>query len=438
MKLLLIFPMGKGKVMGKYSYFKLAPLTLPYIAALTPKDVEITIIDDLVDEIDFGADVDLVGLTVLTPLAPRAYEIADRFRSRGIKVVLGGVHVTMCPQEATPHADALVLGEAEETWPKLIADFKKRRLQRIYRCPRPPDLKGIPIPRWDLLKMRYLPAYSVQTSRGCPFDCDFCSVTTFFGGRYRLRPIEDVVDEVQTLIESKRQKAPLGNIFFFNDDNVFAHPSHSKRLFKALTPLRVKWLGQAPITMAWDEELLKISADSGCIGVLIGFESLSQRNIDRMGKRINRVREYEEAIKRIHSYGIKMMGSFMFGLDEDDRGTFQRVVRFIEKTHIDVPGLGMATPYPGTRFYRRLEKEGRLINHDWEDYDSMQTVHRPLQMSPQEADEGLIWAWKRATSLPSILKRTVFPSNRSLFYFIFNLVFRQTVHRMFQDANHHE
>ncbi|MCK4825710.1 radical SAM protein, partial [bacterium] len=243
--------------------------------------------------------------------------------------------------------------------------------------------------------------------------------------------VEDVVNEVRTLIESRRQKAPLGNIFFFNDDNIFANPSHSKRLFRALTPLRIKWLGQAPITMAWNEELLKVGADSGCIGVLIGFESLSQRNIDKMGKRINKVKEYEEAIKRIHSYGIKIMGSFMFGLDEDDKEAFERVVRFMEKTHIDVPGLGMATPYPGTRFYKRLEKEGRLINRDWADYDSTRTVHRPLQMSPQEADEGLIWAWKRTTSIPSILKRTVFPSNRSLFYFLFNFVFRQTVRRMF-------
>ncbi len=431
MKLLLIFPMGKGRVMGKHSFFKLVPLTLPYIAALTPEDVEVTIVDDLVDEIDFGADVDLVGLTVLTPLAPRAYEIADRFRARGVKVVLGGVHVTMCPQEAAPHADALVLGEAEETWPKLVKDFKKGRLKKYYRCPGPPDLKGIPVPRWDLLKMRYLPTYSVQTSRGCPHDCDFCSVTTFFGGKYRLRPVEDVVNEVQTLIESRRQKAPLGNIFFFNDDNIFANPSHSKRLFKALTPLRIKWLGQAPITMAWNEELLKIGADSGCIGVLIGFESLSQRNIDKMGKRINKVKEYEEAIKRIHSYGIKIMGSFMFGLDEDNKGAFERVVRFMEKTHIDVPGLGIATPYPGTRFYKRLRRENRIFDNDWANYDSTRSVHRPLRMSPQEADEGLIWAWKRTTSVPSIFKRTVFPSNRSLFYFLFNFVFRQTVRRMF-------
>lgn len=431
MKLLLIFPMGKGRMMGKHSHFKLAPLTLPHIAGLTPGDVDIQIIDELVDEVDFDADVDLVGLSVLTPLAPRAYEIADRFRKRGIKVVLGGVHITMCPQEAALHADALVLGEAEETWPKLIEDFKKGRLQKIYRCLRPPDLKGLPLPRWDLLKMRYLPTYIVQTTRGCPFDCEFCAVTTFFGGKYRTRPIEEVVNEIKTLIESKRQRSPLGDIFFFTDDNIFSNPSYTKEWLKEITPFKIKWLCQAPITMAWDEELLKISAESGCIGALIGFETLSQKNIDKMGKKINRVKEYEEAIKRIHSYGIKMIGSFMFGLDDDHKEIFERVVRFMEKNHIDVPGMGIATPYPGTRLYKRLKREGRIIKENWSDYDSAQAVFRPLHMTPEELDEGLAWTWKRSTSYLSIFKRNILPSNRSLFYILFNIVFNRTIRRLF-------
>jgi len=431
MKLLLIFPMGKGKVMGKHSYFKLAPLSLPYIAGLTPGDVDIQIIDELVDEVDFDADVDLVGLSVLTPCAPRAYEVADRFRKGGIKVVLGGVHITMCPQEAALHADALVLGEAEETWPRLIEDFKKGRLKKYYRCPRPPDLKGLPIPRWDLLKMRYLPTYVVQTTRGCPFDCEFCAVTTFFGGKYRTRPLEEVLNEIKTLIESKRQRSPFGDIFFFSDDNIYSDRSYAMQWLKEIIPFKIHWIGQAPITMAWDEELLKVSADSGCIGVLIGFESLFQKNIDKMGKRINKVKEYEEAIKRIHSYGIKLIGSFMFGLDEDDKGVFERVVRFMEKTHIDVPGMGAATPYPGTRLYKRLKKEGRIFDYDWTHYDSMRTVFDPLRMSRKELDEGLAWAWKKSTSYPSILKRNILPPNRSVFYTIFNIVFHQTARRIF-------
>ena len=431
MKLLLIFPMGKGRVMGKSSHFKLAPLSLPHIAGLTPRDVDIQIVDELIDEVDFDIDVDLVGLSVLTPMATRAYEIADRFRKRGIKVVMGGVHITMCSEEASLHADALVLGEAEETWPKLIEDFKKGRLQKIYRCPRSPDLKGLPLPRWDLLKMMYLPAYVVQTTRGCPFDCEFCAVTTFFGGKYRSRPIEEVVNEIKTLIESKRQRSPLGDIFFFTDDNIFANPSYTKEWLKEITPLKIKWLGQAPITMAWDEELLKISAESGCIGVLIGFETLSQKNIDSIGKKINKVKEYEEAIKRIHSYGIKFIASFMFGLDDDDKGAFKRVVRFMEKNHIDVPGMGIATPYPGTRFYKRLKKEGRIIKEDWSDYDSAQAVFRPRHMTPEELDAGLAWTWKRSTTYLSILRRNILPSNRSIFYVIFNIIFRRTIRRLF-------
>jgi radical SAM superfamily enzyme YgiQ (UPF0313 family) len=423
--------MGKGKVMGKYSHFKLAPLTLPYIAALTPGDVEVEIIDELVDDIDFDLDVDLVGLTVLTPLATRAYEIADRFRKRGVKVVLGGVHITMCPEEASSHADALVLGEADETWPRLIADFQKGKLQKIYRCPRPPDLKGLPIPRWDLLKMRYLPTYVVQTTRGCPFDCEFCAVTTFFGGKYRTRPIDDVLNEVQTLIATKRQRSPLGDIFFFTDDNIYSNRSYAKEWLKELARFKVKWLGQAPITMAWDEELLKISADSGCIGVLVGFETLSQKNIETMGKKINKVEEYEDAIKRIHSYGIKLIGSFMFGLDDDDKGIFERVVKFMVKNRIDVPGMGTITPYPGTRLYKRLREEGRIIKEDWADYDSAQAVFRPRHMTPEELDAGLAWAWKKSTSYPSILRRNILPSNRSIFYTALNIIFRHTVRKLF-------
>ena len=425
MKLLLIFPMGKANVIGKYSRFRLAPLTLPYLAALTPKDVDITIIDELVDEIDFNVNVDLVGITALTPLAPRAYEIADKFRSRGIKVVLGGVHATMCPDEAALHTDAIVLGEAEETWPRLIEDLKRGRLQKRYTCSRLPSLKGIPIPRWDLVKMGYLPIYTIQTSRGCPFDCEFCAVTAFFGGRYRFRPLDEVLSEVEVLIRSRKQRGPLGNIFFFTDDNIYANPRRSKELCRTVTSFRMKWFAQAPISIAWDKEFLKLASKSGCIGVLIGFESLFQPNLDQIGKKINKVAEYGEAIRRIHSYGIKIMGSFMFGLDYDEISFFGDVVKFMNSAPIDVPSFTVVTPYPGTRFYRRLQKEGRLLSNDWTEYDSNRAVHRPLGMTPQEVNEHLIWAWKRITSFSSILRRTVFSSSRSLFYFIYNLVLRR-------------
>ncbi len=429
MKLLLIFPMGKANVIGKHSRFHLAPLTLSYLAALAPKDADITIIDELVDRIDFNVSVDLVGITVLTPLAPRAYEIADRFRARGVKVVLGGVHATMCPDEAALHADAIVLGEAEEIWPRLIEDLKRGRLQKRYTCSELPSLEGIPMPRWDLVEMGYIPTYTIQTSRGCPFDCEFCAVTAFFGGKYRFRPLGEVLGEIEVLIKSRKQRGPLGNIFFFNDDNIYAHPQRSKELCRAVMPFRIKWFAQAPISIAWDEEFLKLAAKSGCIGVLIGFESLFQPNLDQIGKKINRVEEYGEAVRRIHSYGIKIMGSFMFGLDYDEIGFFGDVVKFMNSAPIDVPSFAVVTPYPGTRFYKRLQKEGRLLSNDWTEYDSNRAVHRPLGMTPREANEHLIWAWKRITSFSSILRRTVFPSNRSLFYFIYNLVLRRMMRK---------
>ncbi|GAG81765.1 unnamed protein product, partial [marine sediment metagenome] len=258
MKLKLIVPVSVEQRRW-VRYFALPPLNLLYVAALTPKDVEITLVDEHVDRIDFEEEVDLVGITSLTATAPRGYEIADEFRKRGVKVVLGGIHSSALPQEAIQHADSVVIGEAENLWPEVIEDFKKKRLKKFYQSSQKPSLENLPLPRRDLLQgKRYLTKNFIMTTRGCPFDCDFCSVTRFFGKRHRFRPVGDVIKEIESL---------KGNFTVFADDNVIAHKKYAKELFKALIPCKKRWFSQADLTMAQDEELLKLAVQSGCEGV---------------------------------------------------------------------------------------------------------------------------------------------------------------------------
>jgi radical SAM superfamily enzyme YgiQ (UPF0313 family) len=300
------------------------PLGIAQVAALTPPGIEVSVTDENVTPLNLEKEVDLVGITTMTMTAPRAYEIADCFRGRGVKVVLGGVHATFFPEEASQHADAVVMGEAEGLWPTVIEDVMANRLREIYQNREPPSLVGLPIPRRDLFaKGGYLFANTVSTTRGCPFSCAYCSVTSFFGRSYRSRPIGEVLAEIDTL-ENNRY-------VFFVDDNIVGNPRYAKELFGALVPLRRKWAAQASITIANDEELLALAAASGCVSVLIGFESVSPASLASVHKRINVPDEYGAAVKRIQSHGIAVHGFFIFGFDEDDEGVFERTVRFCQE-----------------------------------------------------------------------------------------------------------
>jgi radical SAM superfamily enzyme YgiQ (UPF0313 family) len=300
------------------------PLAPAAIAALTPPEVDLSITDENITTIDFQKEVDLVGLTVLTATAKRAYQIADFFRIRGVKIVLGGIHASIMPDEASEHADAVVIGEAEGVWPQVIEDFKAGRLQKVYRQHERPSLIGMQVPRRDLFKKgAYFFPNTVSTTRGCPHNCSFCSVTLFFGRSYRCRPLAEVVNEIKVIDK--------GTPIIFVDDNIVGKPSYAKQLFQALIPLKLKWVGQSSVNIAKDEELLSLAATSGCIGLLIGFESLSPASLAGIGKKINVINEYEAVIRKIHSYNIGIHGCFIFGLDEDDEGIFRRTVRFAQK-----------------------------------------------------------------------------------------------------------
>ena len=402
-------------------------LALPILAAVTPPDIEISFTDDLLTPIDLNKplkDVDLVGITVSTKTALRAYQIAEVYRKMGVPVVLGGIHPSALPEEAKEHADAVVVGEAEEIWGDLIEDFRAKNLKPFYRQEGIIDPLKIPKPRWDILPRKgYLPLDVVQATRGCPFQCEFCSVPKFFGENYRLRPISQVVEEIKSL----RQR-----YLMFNDDNIIGNPSYSTELFKALTPLKKRWFGQASLSGLRKIQHIEWLAKSGCICLYIGFESLSKANMIQSHKYQNDPSEYGEIIDDLHRYGIAVCGSFVFGLDEDDPSAIQETVSFAIQTKLFASIFCLLTPYPETVFYHRVKEEGRLIHDRWwllEGQEEAAPHFIPKKMSGEVLRECWKKAWKEFYSLPSTWKRFHFnypPTliNR-LVYFPFQLMQRR-------------
>lgn len=403
MKILLVSPENKKSIFAytrkEVRAFWFPKLGLPTIAANTPPGVEVKIVDECVEDIDFDIDVDLVGISVMTYLAPRAYEIASRFRERGITVVLGGIHVSMCPQEAKEHADSVVIGEAEKTWPRLIEDFRRGELKPFYEEKDLPVLDALPTPRRELFKPKaYWTTNCVQTSRGCPFACDFCTVTIFGGNQFRLRPVDEVVEEVRGLKKG---------FVVFVDDNIAGNKAYAKQLFKALIPLRINWGSQASLTMARDPELLDLAAKSGCTALFIGVESISEENLASANKKFNKVEKFKEEFKRFHDYGILIQTGMIFGFDHDDETTFERTVEFLEENNIELAMFNILTPLPGTNLYKRMDAEGRIIDRNWANYDGRHVVFKPRLISPETLQEGFFWAYHRFYSFPSVVKRIV-------------------------------
>jgi radical SAM superfamily enzyme YgiQ (UPF0313 family) len=402
-------------------------LALPILAALTPPDIEISFTDDLLTPIDLNKplkDVDLVGITVLSKTALRAYRIGDAYRKKRVPVVLGGIHPSALPEEAKEHADAVVVGEAEEIWGGLIEDFRAKNLKPFYRQEGYIDPLKIPKPRWDILPRKgYLPLDVVQATRGCPFQCEFCSVPKLFGENYRLRPISQVVEEIKSL----RQR-----YLMFNDDNIIGNPSYSTELFKALIPLKKRWFGQASLSGLRKIQHIEWLAKSGCICLYIGFESLSKANMIQSHKYQNDPSEYTEIINDLHRYGIAVCGSFVFGLDEDDPSAIQETVSFAIQTKLFASIFCLLTPYPETVFYHRVKEEGRLIQDRWwllEGQEEAAPHFIPKKMSGEVLRECWKKAWKEFYSLPSTWKRFHFnypPTliNR-LVYFPFQLMQRR-------------
>ena len=396
MRLELIVPATQENIRRRKKGL-IPPLGLAMVAALTPPEVEVFLTDENVTDIDFQKKIDLVGITALTVTAPRAYEIADNFRAMGVKVILGGTHPSVLPEEASQHADAVVIGEAEGIWPNLVNDFKANKLQRVYRQREQPSLVNLPIPRRDLFaKGAYYVRNTLSATRGCPYSCSFCSVTSLFGHTYRCRPVEEVLKEIETLNQKE--------FIVFVDDNIVGNPRFAEELFRALLPYKIKWVSQASVMVARNDELLKLAAASGCADLFIGFETLSPANLAAVGKKVNIVDEYETVIKKIHSHGIAIHGFFILGLDEDDEEVFRRTLNFAQKMRLESAQFAWPVPYPGTTFYESLDKAGRIVTKDWSQYES-NVVFEPKLMSREMLQQQRYWVWHEFYSLPSIWRR---------------------------------
>jgi radical SAM superfamily enzyme YgiQ (UPF0313 family) len=424
-RLLLISPLGKAGLVGKDFYFRLPVLSLLKVAAATPPDWEVKVADEKVEPLPLEDRPDLVGITAMTTTALRAYEIADHFRRRGIKVVMGGMHASALPEEALQHCDSVVVGEAEGLWPRLLADFEQQSMQTLYqREDGFPALDNLPRANWDLYRTkRYLPVHFVETTRGCPLDCEFCAVTTAFGGRYRNRPIEDVIAELRGL-RPFEGRFILKNCVFFVDDNIISNRTYARELLPRLGEFKLKWFSHASMNIARDEEILHLCQRSGCVGLFIGFESLSAETLRAAGKKVNRPDEYLEVVKRIHDHGIGIDASFVFGFDGDDEGVFDRTLSFAERARIEVVYYSILTPYPGTRLHRRLTEEKRILTQDWSLYDTSHVVYQPRTFTPDQLLAGYYRVLKESFSLGSIFKRLWGTTSYKPFFYPMNFGFR--------------
>ncbi|HEX9206426.1 MAG TPA: radical SAM protein [Candidatus Deferrimicrobiaceae bacterium] len=428
--LLLVSPLTTRSLLGADFYFRMPTLGLLKVAAATPPDWNVKVVDEKVEPLDLAAPADLVGITGMTPAIGRAYEIADAFRARGIPVVMGGIHVSMLPEEALSHCDAVVVGEAEGLWPRVLDDFLQGRPERVYRHGAFPPLSGLPQPDWTLYDGKgYLPFHCVETSRGCPHGCDFCSVTNYFGGRYRTRPPEEVEAEVRGL-KPFEGRFVLKNVVFFVDDNIIGNANHARETLTRLIPYRLKWVGQASTAIVRNDELLDLCRKSGCMGLLIGFETLSREKLAGVRKGFNDPKGYMDVIRKVHDYGIGVSGAFVFGLDGDDEGVFDRTYDFVQKAKLESPYFSILTPYPGTRLFSRLEAEGRIIDRDWANYNTNSVVYRPVGMTPDQLFEGYYRLQNAVHTVPAIVQRFWGSTSKKNFWIPMNYGFRRSIRNL--------
>ena len=375
-----------------------APLTLTTLASLIPQDLdaEVTLIDEGIADIALDVDADLIGISAITGTAPRAYELADHFRDRGTPVVLGGVHPTLMPEEASDHADSVVVGYADRTWPQLLQDFVSGRMKGRYDQGPDLSLANLPFPRRDLLPARhYATMNTIEATRGCIHSCQFCVVPSAWG-RPIQRPVGEVVADIQQMGARR---------LIFLDLNLIADIDYAKELFTALLPLKLKWGGLATTIIAWDDELLDLAAASGCRALLLGFESLVGDSLRETRKSFNMRKDYYYVVRQLHERGIGIMGCFVFGFDHDTDNVFEETVGFVNDANIDLPRYAILTPFPGTPLFSRLQQEGRILTRDWSLYDGQHVVYEPRQMSPEDLLRRTEWAWKRSYGFRSIAKR---------------------------------
>lgn len=412
MRLTLVHPCI-GRRAGSRDYIRtwqMEPLPPALIAGLTPPGVELRFHDDRLEEIPFDQPTDLVALSVETYTARRSYQIASEYRRRGVPVVMGGFHATLCPDEVARFAESVVVGEAEALWPQVLDDWRHGRGQKLYRQDGRVALRGVKPDRRIFAGRRYLKVGLVEAGRGCRFRCEFCAVQTVFQASQTRRPVDEIVAEAAEVARHSK-------LLFFVDDNVTSDLAAAKELFRALAPLKLRWVSQAAIDAAHDEECLELMARSGCQGVLIGFESLDPANLALMNKRFNSMRGgYEVALANLRRHRIRVYGTFVFGYDHDGPESFGQAVDFARRHGFYIAAFNHLTPFPGTPLYERLQAEGRLTFERWwldERYRYNVVPFRPQRLAPEEVERGCVAARREFYSWPGILRRGFDPVNRA-------------------------
>ncbi|HEX8683194.1 MAG TPA: radical SAM protein [Ardenticatenaceae bacterium] len=429
MRLTIVHPCIGRRVGEPYiRSWQMEPLAPAALAGLTPRDVEVKFYDDRMELIPYDEPTDLVAISVETYTAKRAYQIASEYRRRGVPVVMGGFHPTLVPDEVSDYAEATIIGEAEGLWHQVIEDFRSGRLQRFYKQPSRPSLSGLRLDRSIFEGKRYLPIGLVEAGRGCHFRCEFCAIQSYFSSTQTRRPTEEIIAELRTLDKK---------LIFFVDDNITSNMEQAKEFFRALIPLKIRWVSQASINAAHDEEFLQLLKASGCQGLLIGFETLNPNNLKRMHKGFNTMKGgYEKALANLRRYGIRLYITFILGYDDDNGDTFRETLDFAMRHKFYIVAFNHLTPFPGTPLYERLEREGRLLYDKWwlhPDYRYGMVPFVPQGMTAEMVQERCIEARQSFYSLPSLFRRSLdFQVNSNNFFmwsnfFVINLMMRKEV-----------
>jgi radical SAM superfamily enzyme YgiQ (UPF0313 family) len=385
------------KVLG----FKRAFLDLGIetVAACTPRGTRVRIVDEYLEDIDYGMDTDVVALSAKTSCAPRAYEVARRFRERKKRVIMGGIHASLRPEEALQHVDCVVTGEAETVWPTVVKDLEAGRLAPRYDAQGFPPMTSIPIPAWTASRADDYLFHQLQTTRGCPFKCRFCSVPDISGQAFRDKPVDQVIRELAAL---PRAKGPIaaGKPLYIVDDNFISRTRYTKDLLRAMAPLAREgklpsWSAETTLNVAADEELLDLFKAAGCATLIIGFESVTEATLEDMHKPVNFCLTYQEAVERIHARGISVVGNFIVGFDTDTLAVFKQTRDFIQKTGILYPFFSILTPMPGTGLFDDMLAAGRLDHQRWELYDTRHVVFEPKHMRRDQLMDGYVWLYEQ-------------------------------------------
>lgn len=409
----------------------LVPLALPYLAALTPSDWEVTLVDEQVQDLSFDTSPDLVAITTWTVHSLRAYDISAEYRQRGIPVIMGGPHVWFHPEEAQKHCDAIGIGEGEPIWTRMLSDAAAGRLEKMYRAPQMPSIAGLPVPHWqklDLSRYGRFKTFSLMSSRGCPMQCEFCSERLYLGGGFRVRPAEDVVEEI---------KATGSKYVFFGDSDFGGKRAHAMKLMEAMIPLKVRWSALWTSFLCNDDEYMDLAERSGLLHVNMGIESINRETLKGMNKKFNKVERYSEMLANLRKRGISYSLNFIFGWDTEEPGVFESTLDFLHKEKVPVAYFNILCPEKGTMFYEKMKSEDRILRLEDIGRFPGEFCHiQPKNFTPQEIEKNVQAMYEKFYSVKSMLKRLPMPTTQAnIASWIVNISQRQLAQRAQGDYN---